>query len=80
MLQRMYLKWFEKKLFKYQIISEHKGEEAGIKSSTIKVDGDYLYGLMKSESGVHRLVRISPVDSGARRHTSFARVWMYPAV
>ena len=80
MLRRMYLKWFDKKNFKYKIISEHKGEEAGIKSSTIKVDGNYLYGLMKSESGVHRLVRISPFDSGARRHTSFASVWVYPAV
>jgi len=80
MLRRMYLKWFDKKKFKYQIISEHKGEEAGIKSSTLKVDGEYLYGLMRSESGVHRLVRISPFDSGARRHTSFASVWVYPAV
>ena len=80
MLRRMYIKWFDKKKFKYEIISEHKGEEAGIKSSTIKVDGDYLYGLMRSESGVHRLVRISPFDSGARRHTSFASVWVYPAV
>ena len=80
MLRRMYLKWFDKKRFKYEIISEHKGDEAGIKSSTVKVEGDYLYGLMKSESGVHRLVRISPFDSGARRHTSFASVWVYPAV
>ena len=80
MLRRMYLKWFDKKKYKYEIISEHKGEEAGIKSSTIKVDGDYLYGLMRAESGVHRLVRISPFDSGARRHTSFASVWVYPAV
>ena len=80
MLRRMYMKWFDKKKFNYEIISEHKGEEAGIKSSTIKVTGDYLYGLMKSESGVHRLVRISPFDSGARRHTSFASVWVYPAV
>ena len=80
MLRSMYMKWFDKKKYKYEIISEHKGEEAGIKSSTIKVDGDYLYGLMKSESGVHRLVRISPFDSGARRHTSFASVWVYPAV
>ena len=80
MLRRMYLRWFDKKNFKYQIISEHKGEEAGIKSSTLKVDGDYLYGLMRAESGVHRLVRISPFDSGARRHTSFASVWVYPAV
>jgi peptide chain release factor 2 len=80
MLRRMYMKWFDKKKFKYEIISEHKGEEAGIKSSIIKVDGDYLYGLMRSESGVHRLVRISPFDSGSRRHTSFASVWIYPAV
>ena len=80
MLRRMYMKWFDKKKYKYEMISEHKGEEAGIKSSTIKVDGSYLYGLMKGESGVHRLVRISPFDSGARRHTSFASVWVYPAV
>ncbi len=76
----MYFKWFDKKKYKYQVISEHKGEEAGIKSSTLKVQGDYLYGLMKNESGVHRLVRISPFDSGARRHTSFASVWVYPVV
>ena len=80
MLRRMYMKWFDKKKFKYEIISEHKGEEAGIKSSTVKVEGNYLYGLMRSESGVHRLVRISPFDSGARRHTSFASVWVYPAI
>jgi peptide chain release factor 2 len=80
MLRRMYMKWFDKKKYKYEIISEHKGEEAGIKSSIIKVDGNYLYGLMRAESGVHRLVRISPFDSGARRHTSFASVWVYPAV
>ena len=80
MLRRMYLKWFDKKSFKYEIISEHRGEEAGIKSSTLKVSGEYLYGLMKRESGVHRLVRISPFDSGARRHTSFASIWIYPAV
>ena len=80
MLRRMYLKWFDKKNYRYEIISEHKGEEAGIKSSTLKVNGSYLYGLMKAESGVHRLVRISPFDSGARRHTSFASVWVYPAV
>ena len=76
----MYLKWFDKKSFKYEIISEHKGEEAGIKSSTLKVNGKFVYGLMKRESGVHRLVRISPFDSGARRHTSFASIWVYPAV
>ena len=76
----MYLKWFDKKLFTCEIISEHKGEEVGIKSSTLKISGDYLYGLMKNESGVHRLVRISPFDSGARRHTSFASVWVYPSI
>ncbi len=80
MLRRMYLKWFDKKKFNYEIISEHKGEEAGIKSSTVKASGNYLYGLLRGESGVHRLVRISPFDSGARRHTSFASVWVYPAV
>ena len=80
MLRRMYMKWFDKKNFNYEIISEHKGEEAGIKSSIVKVAGDYLYGLMRAESGVHRLVRISPFDSGARRHTSFASVWVYPAI
>ena len=79
-LRRMYLKWFDKRKFRYEIISEHKGEEAGIKSSTLRVDGEYLYGLMRGESGVHRLVRISPFDSGARRHTSFASVWVYPAI
>ena len=80
MLRRMYLKWFDKKKFKYQIISEHRGEEAGIKSSTLKILGENLYGLMKKESGVHRLVRISPFDSGARRHTSFASIWIYPSI
>ena len=80
MLKKMYLKWFDKKKFNYQIISEHKGEEAGVKSCTLKIEGSYLYGLMKNESGVHRLVRISPFDSGARRHTSFASVWVYPAI
>ncbi len=80
MLRRMYMRWFDKRKFKYQIISEHKGEEAGIKSSTLKVVGENLYGLMKKESGVHRLVRISPFDSGARRHTSFASIWIYPCV
>ncbi len=80
MLRRMYLKWFDKKEFSYEIISEHRGEEAGIKSSILKVTGINLYGLMKNESGVHRLVRISPFDSGARRHTSFASIWVYPVV
>jgi len=80
MLKRMYAKWTEKKKCKFDIISEHKGEEAGIKSCTLKILGDYMYGWLKSESGVHRLVRISPFDSGARRHTSFASVWVYPVV
>ena len=80
MLRRMYSKWIEKKKCKFEIISEHRGEEAGIKSSTLKIIGSYMYGWLKSESGVHRLVRISPFDSGARRHTSFASVWVYPVV
>ena len=80
MLRRMYLKWFDKKNFNYEVISEHRGDEAGIKSSILKISGLNLYGLMKNESGVHRLVRISPFDSGARRHTSFASVWVYPVV
>ena len=80
MLRRMYMKWAANKKFKSQLISEHKGDEAGIKSSTIKIEGDYIYGWLKSESGIHRLVRISPFDSGARRHTSFASVWVYPVV
>ena len=80
MLRRMYLKWSVTKGFKSHLISEHKGDEAGIKSSTIKIEGDYVFGWLKSESGIHRLVRISPFDSGARRHTSFASVWIYPVV
>ena len=80
MLRRMYVKWSSNKGYKYQLISEHKGEEAGIKSSTIKVKGDYVFGYLKHESGIHRLVRISPFDSGARRHTSFASVWVYPVL
>ena len=80
MLRKMYLKWAVIKNFKSQLISEHKGDEAGIKSSTIKIEGEYVYGWLKAESGIHRLVRISPFDSGARRHTSFASVWIYPVV
>ena len=80
MLRRMYAKWSISKGFKEELISEHKGDEAGIKSSTIKISGEYIYGYLKSESGIHRLVRISPFDSGARRHTSFASVWVYPVV
>ena len=80
MLKRMYSKWVEKRKCKFEIISEHKGDEAGIKSSILKITGSYMYGWLKSESGVHRLVRISPFDSGSRRHTSFASVWVYPVV
>ena len=76
----MYLKWSTNKKFKSELISEHKGDEAGIKSSTIKIEGEYVYGWLRSESGIHRLVRISPFDSGARRHTSFASIWIYPVV
>ena len=79
-LRRMYLKWSDSKKFKSSLISEHKGDEAGIKSSSIKIEGDYVFGWLKKESGIHRLVRISPFDSGARRHTSFASVWVYPVV
>ena len=80
MLRRMYMKWSLGRKFKTQLISEHRGEEAGIKSSIIKVEGEYVYGWLKYESGIHRLVRISPFDSGARRHTSFASIWVYPVV
>ena len=80
MLRKMYLKWAENKKFKFDLISEHKGDEAGIKSSTIKIEGNYTFGWLKKESGIHRLVRISPFDSGARRHTSFASVWVYPVI
>ena len=80
MLRRMYMKWSDNKKYKFDLISEHKGEEAGIKSSTIKIQGNYVFGWLKKESGIHRLVRISPFDSGARRHTSFASVWVYPVV
>ena len=80
MLRRMYMKWASNKGYSVELISEHKGDEAGIKSSIIKISGEYIYGFLKSESGIHRLVRISPFDSGARRHTSFASVWIYPVV
>ena len=80
MLRRMNIKWAASKAFKCQIVHEYKGDEAGVKSSTIKIEGEYVYGWLKSESGIHRLVRISPFDSGARRHTSFASVWVYPIV
>jgi peptide chain release factor 2 len=80
MLQRMYMRWAERNRYKIEIIDEHKGEQAGIKSCTLLIKGDYAYGWAKTESGVHRLVRISPYDSNARRHTSFTSVWVYPAV
>jgi len=80
MIRRMYMKWAFNKGYSVELISEHRGDEAGIKSSVIKISGDYIYGFLKSESGIHRLVRISPFDSGARRHTSFASVWVYPVV
>ena len=80
MLRRMYSRWAEKNNFRVELIHESRGEEAGIKSSTIKISGQFIYGWLKGESGVHRLVRISPFDSGARRHTSFASAWVYPVV
>lgn len=79
-LLRMYMRWAEKAGFKMELIEEQEGDEAGIKSATIKVSGAYAYGWAKTESGVHRLVRISPFDSNARRHTSFASVWVFPIV
>lgn len=80
MLMRMYTRWAEKQGYKVELIEMHDGEEAGIKSATLKVNGHNAYGRLKTESGVHRLVRISPYDSNARRHTSFASVWSYPEV
>ncbi len=80
MLYRMYTRWAEQHDYKLEYLEESPGEEAGIKSATFKVSGPYAYGWMKTESGVHRLVRISPFDSNARRHTSFASVWVYPVI
>jgi peptide chain release factor 2 len=80
MLLRMYLRWAERRGFKTALIDELEGEEAGIKSATITVSGDYAYGYLKAEVGIHRLVRISPFDAGARRHTSFAAVFVYPDI
>ena len=80
MLARMYVRWAEKKGYKVDLISENPGEEAGIRSAAYKISGPNAYGWLKSESGVHRLVRISPYDSAARRHTSFSSVWVYPVV
>jgi len=80
MLLRMYLKWAERRGFKTEIIDYQPAEEAGIKSVTFKVEGDYAYGLLAAEAGVHRLVRISPFDQNARRHTSFASLFVYPEI
>jgi peptide chain release factor 2 len=80
MLLRMYVRWAERKGYKVEYIEESAGEEAGLKSATIQVTGENAYGWMKTESGVHRLVRISPFDSNARRHTSFASVGVYPVI
>lgn len=80
MLARMYVRWAEKKGYKVELQSESPGEETGIKSAAYKISGPNAYGWLKSESGVHRLVRISPYDSAARRHTSFCSVWVYPVV
>ena len=80
MLQRMYSRWAERHGMKVELIDHHAGEQAGIKSATLLIKGEFAYGNLKVEGGVHRLVRISPYDSSARRHTSFASVWVYPEV
>ncbi len=80
MLARMYLRWADAHGYKSEWLEESPGEEAGLKSVTVRVRGDNAYGWLKTESGVHRLVRISPFDSSARRHTSFASVWVYPVI
>ncbi len=80
MLARMYVRWAEKQGYSVELLSETSGEEAGIKSATYLIKGHNAYGWLKSESGVHRLVRISPFDSNARRHTSFSSVWVYPVI
>lgn len=76
----MYTRWAERQRFKVELLEVHDGEEAGIKSATLLVKGHNAYGWLKTESGVHRLVRISPYDSNARRHTSFSSIWVYPVV
>jgi len=80
MILRMYLRWGEAQGFKVELVEASEGEVAGIKSATIRFEGEYAYGLLRTETGVHRLVRKSPFDSGARRHTSFASVFVYPEV
>ena len=78
MLFRMYTRWIESRGYKYKLIDYQKGDEAGLKDVTLEVKGEYAYGYLKAERGIHRLVRISPFDSGARRHTSFVSVFVYP--
>ena len=80
MLLRMYTRWAERRGMKVEVLEMHDGEEAGIKSATVMIKGNNAYGWLKTESGVHRLVRISPYDSNARRHTSFASIWVYPVI
>ncbi len=80
MLMRMYVRWAERQGFTVRVLDLVEGEEAGIKSATIEISGEYAYGFLKAEKGVHRLVRISPYDSQARRHTSFASVFVYPDI
>ena len=80
MLQRMYTRWAERRGFKVELVDYHAGEQAGIKAATLLIKGENAYGYAKTESGVHRLVRISPYDSAARRHTSFSSVWVYPVI
>ena len=80
MLQRMYSRWAERHGYKVEVVDYHAGEQAGIKSCTLQIKGENAYGYAKTESGVHRLVRISPYDSSARRHTSFSSVWVYPVI
>ncbi len=80
MLQRMYTRWAERHGYKVEMVDYHAGEQAGIKSATLLIKGENAYGYAKTESGVHRLVRISPYDSSARRHTSFSSVWVYPVI
>ena len=79
-MERMYLRWMEQNGYKYEVLDRSDGEEAGIKSTTISVKGDYAYGYLQSEQGVHRLVRLSPFDSASRRHTSFAKVELWPDI
>jgi peptide chain release factor 2 len=79
-LLRMYLRWAEKRAFRTQILDFQPGEEAGLKSATVEMEGEYAFGYARAESGIHRLVRISPFDAAARRHTSFASVFVYPEV